>query len=130
MIKMKLSECPFQNFKALKFYNFDFQKFCNKSKNKKLERKQKVHFPRRTLITKKKKIKPSISNNQWKPQPKPSMIAKTQNKPKSLLIWMKIVPFETRINLRNTKFLTFNQSLISDQYNTFDPSNQRKEKCQ
>jgi hypothetical protein len=57
---MKLSECPFQNFKALKFYNFDFQKFCNKSKNKKLERKQMVHFPRRTLMTKKRK-----SNHQY-----------------------------------------------------------------
>jgi hypothetical protein len=61
---MKLSLKSFSNFKALKFYNVDFQSFATKAKNKKLERKQKVHFPRRTLRTKKKKIKPSISNNQ------------------------------------------------------------------
>jgi hypothetical protein len=57
---MKLFECPFQNFKALKFYNFDFQSFAIKEKTKNFERKQMVHFPRRTLITKKRK-----SNHQY-----------------------------------------------------------------
>ena len=41
---MKLSECPFQNFKALKFYNFDFQKFCNKRKNKNLKENKRFTF--------------------------------------------------------------------------------------
>jgi hypothetical protein len=57
---MKLFEYPFQNSKALKFYKFDFQSFAIKAKTKRLERKQMVHFPRRTLITKKRK-----SNHQY-----------------------------------------------------------------
>jgi hypothetical protein len=34
---MKLFECPFQNFKALKFYKFDFQSFAIKAKTKDLK---------------------------------------------------------------------------------------------
>jgi hypothetical protein len=37
--------------------------FATKAKTT-LERKQMVHFPRRTLMKKEKKIKSSISNNQ------------------------------------------------------------------
>ena len=50
----------FKTSKALKILQFRFSKFCNRSKNKKLERKQMVHFPRRTLMTKKRK-----SNHQY-----------------------------------------------------------------
>jgi hypothetical protein len=54
-----------------------------------LERKQKVHFPRRTLITEKENqivnIKQSMTT-----QPKLSMIVRTQSKPGSFLMQMKI----------------------------------------
>jgi hypothetical protein len=54
-----------------------------------LERKQRVHFPRRTLITEKENqiinTKQSMTT-----QPKLSMIVKTQSKPRSFLMQMKI----------------------------------------
>jgi hypothetical protein len=55
-----------------------------------LERKQRVHFPRRTLITEKENqivnTKQSMTT-----QPKLSMIVRTQSKPRSFLMQMKIV---------------------------------------
>jgi hypothetical protein len=63
--------------------------FATKAKTT-LERKQRVHFPRRTLITEKENqivnTKQSMTT-----QPKLSMIVKTQSKPKSFLMQMKIV---------------------------------------
>jgi hypothetical protein len=54
-----------------------------------LERKQKIHFPRRTLITEKENqiinTKQSMTT-----QPKLSMIVRTQSKPRSFLMQMKI----------------------------------------
>jgi hypothetical protein len=62
--------------------------FATKAKTV-LERKQRVHFPRRTLITEKENqiinTKQSMTT-----QPKLSMIVRTQNKPRSFLMQMKI----------------------------------------
>jgi hypothetical protein len=55
-----------------------------------LERKQRVHFPRRNLITEKENqivnTKQSMTT-----QPKLSIIVRTQSKPRSFLMQMKIV---------------------------------------
>jgi hypothetical protein len=62
---MKLFEYPFQNFKALKIYKFDFQSFAIKAKNKRLERKQNGSLSKNNFDDKRKeKSKSSISNNQ------------------------------------------------------------------
>ena len=55
-----------------------------------LERKQRVHFPRRTLITEKEN---QIVNTKQSTiaQPKLSMIVRTQSKPRSFLMQIKIV---------------------------------------
>jgi hypothetical protein len=54
-----------------------------------LERKQRVHFPRRTLIT--EKINQIVNTKQsMTTQPKLSMIVRTQSKPRSFLMQMKI----------------------------------------
>ena len=84
------SKYPFQNFKALKFYNFDFQSLQQKQKQK-TWKKTNGSLSKQNFDDKEKKIKSPISNNQWKPQPKLSMIVRTQNKPRSLLIQTKIV---------------------------------------
>jgi hypothetical protein len=41
---MKLSLMSFSNFKALKFYNFDFQSFAIKAKTKNLKENKKFTF--------------------------------------------------------------------------------------
>jgi hypothetical protein len=63
--------------------------FAKKTKTV-LERKQRVHFPRRTLITEKEN---QIINSKQSmtTQPKLSMIVRTQSKPRSFLMQMKIV---------------------------------------
>jgi hypothetical protein len=63
--------------------------FATKAKTT-LERKQRVHFPRRTLITEKEN---QIVNSKQSmtTQPKLSMIVRTQSKPRSFLMQMKIV---------------------------------------
>jgi hypothetical protein len=62
--------------------------FATKAKTV-LERKQRVHFPRRTLITEKENqivnTKQSMTT-----QPKLSMLVRTQRKPRSFLMQMKI----------------------------------------
>jgi hypothetical protein len=55
-----------------------------------LERKQRVHFPRRTLITEKENQIVNAKQSTTT-QPKLSMIVRTQSKPRSFLMQMKIV---------------------------------------
>jgi hypothetical protein len=72
-------------------------KVCNNSKNKRLERKQIVHFPRRTSITKKRKSNHQYQTINEKPQPKLSMMVRTQQTKESLNI-NENCSFETTIN--------------------------------
>ena len=83
--------------------------FATKAKTV-LERKQRVHFPRRTLITEKENqivnTKQSMTT-----QPKLSMIVRTQSKPRSFLMQMKIA----LLNQQSTKkHQTLNFQSITD----------------
>jgi hypothetical protein len=62
--------------------------FATKAKTL-LERKQRVHFPRRTLITEKENQNVNTKQSMTT-QPKLSMIVRTQSKPRSFLMQMKI----------------------------------------
>jgi hypothetical protein len=104
------SKCPFQNFKALKFYNFDFRCLQQKQKQK-TWKKTNGSLSKKNFDNKEKKIKSSIPNNQWKPQPKLSMIVRTQRKPRSLLIQMKIVLLKQQ---STKKHQTLNFQSITD----------------
>jgi hypothetical protein len=63
--------------------------FATKAKTV-LERKQRVHFPRRTLVTEKENQNVNTKQSTTT-QPKLSMIVRTQSKPRSFLMQMKIV---------------------------------------
>jgi hypothetical protein len=82
--------------------------FSTKQKQN-LERKLMVHFPRRTLMTEKRK-----SNHQYQTmttQPKLSMKVRTKSKPRSFLMQMKIVLSNQQ---SNKKHQTLNFQSITD----------------
>jgi len=126
---MKLSLMSFSNFKALKFYNFDFQSFAIKAKTK-TWKKTKSSLSKKNFDNKEKENQTINIEQSMKTPTKTFNDSKNTKQTKESLNMNENCSFWNKNQLRNTKFLTFNQSLISDQYHTFDPSNQRKEKCQ
>jgi hypothetical protein len=93
---VSMNNVLFQNFNALKFYNFDFRCLQQKKKTK-LERKQVVHFPRRTPMTEKRK-----SNHQYQTindnPTKTFNDSKNTKQTKEFLNANGNCPFETTIN--------------------------------
>ena len=70
--------------KALKNSTISIFKVLQIEAKTKTWKKTNGSLSKKDVDDKEKKIKSSISNNQEKPQPKLSMIVKTQNKPRSL----------------------------------------------
>jgi hypothetical protein len=91
--------------------------FLQKEKNKKLERKHAVHFPRRTLINEKRK--PNYKDPNKQPNPILSTKAKTKENQGASQCKGKMF-FRTNKHKKNTEHLTLNQSLVLSQSDTLN----------